>query len=165
MSHGVRGLLISGDPEEKGSTWDTGISLRWEMRYWAETQHRDGASSTPSLCSLLQKGLENFGNPWKLGNRASQRPEHSQDWSSPESHAVSRPLLTAQAAPRTRGENHAEGCTKYVGCKHTCTHVFMAKHSGRPLSFPFTTKVPKRCPSAAVMWLEGGVVGAYQCLV
>lgn len=49
-----------------GTLWQH-ISLRWEMRCWAKTQHKDGASGTPSLCSLLQQGLENFGNPWRLG--------------------------------------------------------------------------------------------------
>lgn len=130
-----------------GTLWQH-ISLRWEMQCWAETQHRDGASS------LLQQRLEHLRDWRTLGTHRHKEPEHPGDQSIPGTRAhrglehprnhtqPPGPLPTAKAAHRTRGKNHTGGCTRYVGCTHTCTHPLMANS-------PFPCPLPPKCQKAA----------------
>lgn len=98
-----------------------------------------------------------------LGTKAPQGPKHFEDWSTPE---ITHSLQTLH--PQHRQLSGQEGKTMLGDAPGMWASRTLAPMLSWPSiqDRPFPSPLPtKSRPSAAMMWLEGRVEGAYQCLV
>lgn len=108
----------------------------------ASAASSSGEWKTPGTGELWEP--MDTGHLSTLGTRASWGPEHFEDWSSPEiTYSLQAPCPQCRQLPGQEGKIMLG--TQQIRT-YTCTHTFVAKHSEQPLSFPFTTQVPKKLP-------------------